>query len=141
MASNNRLVFDGLDDLRTQLRDLPSELTGEASHLVEGAANGAATDIKGAYPVRTGNLRDGLTVTHFSGGKFSAGALVKNTAKHSWLFENGSQARHTSIGANRGSMPAGHVFIPIVMRARRQMYEALKLMLVRHGLAVSGDAG
>jgi hypothetical protein len=140
MASNNQLRFDGLAELRAALRELPSDLTSEASHIVEGAANSAAADIKPAYPVRTGHLRDGLTVTHFDQGKFSTGAIVKNTAPHAFMFENGTQVRHTDIGANRGSMPPGHVFIPRVIRARRRMYEELKALLVRSGLQVSGDA-
>jgi len=135
----NRLVFDGLSELREALRNLPAELAGEAQHIVEGAANGAAASIKAAYPVRTGNLRDHLTVTHVDQGKYSAGAIVKNTAKHAALFESGTQARHTDIGANRGSMPPGHVFIPRVTKARRQMYTVLKDLLVRKGLLVSGD--
>jgi hypothetical protein len=136
----NRLVFDGLSELREQLRNLPSELTGEAANIVLGAANGAAAEIKGAYPVRTGRLRDGLVVTRADKGKFSAGAIVKNTAKHAAIFENGTQARHNSLGANRGSMPPGHVFVPRMIRARRRMYERLSDLLRRKGLVVSGDA-
>jgi hypothetical protein len=37
-------------------------------------------------------------------------------------------------------MPAGHVFVPRIIRHRRAMYTALKAMLVRHGLTVSGNA-
>jgi hypothetical protein len=134
--------WNGLEELRAQLRQLPAELTGEASHIVEGAANGAAVDLRVAYGahVRSGKLQDKVVVTHRDRGKFSAGAIVKNLARHAWLFENGSQARHTEIGADRGSMPAGHVFIPIVMRARAVMYDQLKALLVRKGLLVSGDA-
>ena len=137
--SNNRLVFRGLDELRAALRRLPDELTMEASRIVEGAANGAAADIKAAYPVRTGNLRDHIVVTHREKGKWAAGAIVKNTAKHAWMFENGTQARHNAIGANRGSMPPGHVFIPRVIKARRLMYQQLRDLLERKGLRVTGE--
>jgi hypothetical protein len=137
-VSTNQLKFDGLAELRAALRSLPSDLTVEASHEVQGAANGAAADIKRAYPVRTGRLRDGVVVTHVDQGKYSAGAIVKNTAKHSAIFENGTQARHNSIGANRGAMPPGHVFVPRIIRARRAMYERLKAMLARRGLVVTG---
>lgn len=133
------LQWEGLNELRAELRRLPAELTGEASHIVEGSANAAAADIKQAYPVRTGKLRDSVIVTHFEKGQFSAGAIVTNKAKHANLYEVGSQARHTAIGANRGSMPPGHVFVPRVIRRRRQMYEQLKALLVRKGLSVSGD--
>jgi len=138
---SNRLVFDGLSELREALRNLPAELAVEASHIVEGAANGAAAAIKRDYPVRTGNLRDHLVVTHVDQGKYSAGALVKNTAKHAALFEIGTQARHTAIGANRGTMPPGHIFVSRVMQARRRMWEDLKDLLVRKGLVASGDGG
>lgn len=135
-----RLEWQGLEELRTALRTLPADLTGEASHIVEGSANAAAADIKAAYPVRTGTLRNHVTVTHFEKGRFSAGAIVKNTAKHAHLFEIGTQARHTRLGANRGAMPPGRVFVPAVMRRRRQMYQQLKALLERKGLWVSGNA-
>jgi hypothetical protein len=134
-----KFVFEGLDELRAELRKLPSELTAEASNIVQGAANAAAADIKAAYPARTGNLRNHVYVTHQDKGKFSAGAIVKNTAPHAALFESGTQARHNSLGANRGSMPPGHVFVPRIMKARRRMWTQLKDLLVRKGLSVSGE--
>jgi hypothetical protein len=137
---SSRIVWNGLAELREQLRNLPAELTGEASHLVEGAANAAAADIKAGYPVRTGNLRDHVFVSHRDKGRFSSGAVVKNTAKHAHIFEVGTQARHNSLGANRGSMPPGNVFIPAVIKRRRAMYEQLKALIDRNGLKVSGDA-
>lgn len=141
--SNNRLVFDGLAELRAALRALPSELTGEASNIINTTANGAATEIRTAYGkhVRSGRLQGGVVISRLdSAGKFSAGAIVKNTAKHAWLFENGSQARHTAIGANRGTMPPTPTFVPVIVRRRRGMYQALKDLLERKGLLTSGDA-
>jgi hypothetical protein len=134
------VVWNGLAELREALRNLPADMTAEASHVVEGAANAAAADIKAGYPVRTGNLRDHVFVSHQDKGRFSAGAVVKNTAKHAALFEHGTQARHNSLGANRGSMPPGRVFIPAVIKRRRIMYQQLRALLERHGLKVSGDA-
>lgn len=138
--SNNRLVFNGLDDLRAALRQLPEELTGEASHILEAAANGAAVDIRSGYAGhrRSGDLQDKVTVEHGVSG-FAASAVVKSNSRHAWLFENGSQARHTAIGANRGSMPPAHVFVPVLIRKRRAMYDQLKDLLTRKGLLVSGD--
>jgi len=134
--------WNGLAELREQLRHLPADLTGEATHIVEGRANRAAADMLAGYAEhrRAGRLQKGVTVTHFDRGRFSAGAIVKNTAPHASIFENGTQARHTDLGANRGAMPPGHVFVPAVVRQRRAMYEDLKAMLVRYGLRVSGDA-
>ena len=134
-----RLVWNGLSEFKAALRTLPEELTGEASRIVEGAANGAAADIKQAYTVvKTGNLRDGLIVTHVDRGKYHAGAVVKNLAKHSHLYEYGTEMRHTDAGWSRGRMPPKPTFVPRVIRARARMYEALADMLRRHGLTVSG---
>lgn len=140
--SNNRLVFNGLAELKAALRALPEELTGEASNIVDGTVNGAAVEIRSGYAKhsRSGRLQGGVIVTRVDRGKFTAGAIVKNTAKHAAIFENGTQARHTDLGANRGSMPPGHVFVPVVIRRRRSMYQSLKDLLVRKGLQVSGDA-
>lgn len=136
MANSTRLEFNGLAELKRALRDLPEDLAGEAQHIVEGAANSAAAEIKHGYPVKTGHLRDGLTVTHFESGKVAAGAIVKNRAKHSHLFEFGTHRRHNAKGANRGTMPAAHKFVPIAIKARRRMYGLLADMLRRHGFTV-----
>jgi hypothetical protein len=132
-----RVTWTGLAELRDELRRLPAELAGEASGIVLGAAEGAAADMD--YPRRTGDLADKLKVETVSSGPFGAGARFVNTSKLAHIFENGSQVRHTAIGANRGSMPPGHVFVPAVVRRRRTMYEQLKALLTRHGLQVSGD--
>lgn len=136
--ANNRIVWNGMEELKRDLRNLPESLAGDASSIVMQAAEGAAAFIRAGYPEHTGNLKRGVIVSRLDQGKVAAGAVVKNTAKHAWIFENGTQARHTKIGANRGSMPPGRVFIPRVIKARRQMYEHLLSMLQQHGLTVSG---
>lgn len=133
------LTWAGLTELREALRRLPEDLTGEASHLVEASTNAAAVAIKGGYPARTGNLRDHVS-TEFSRTGLSVVGRVKSTSPHAYIFENGTQARHTAIGANRGAMPPGHVFLPAVIRERRRMYADLTDLLERHGLLVTGDA-
>lgn len=136
---SSRFEFRGLDELKRELRELPAELAAEAGHIVEVAADGAAADIKAEYGrhVRTGNLRDHVTVVKEI-SPVSAKAIVKSTARHAQLFEFGTQARHTDIGANRGSMPAGNVFVPRIVRARRRMYQELAALLQRAGLQVRG---
>lgn len=139
MASN-RFRFDGLADLRADLRKLPEELRDDASQIVIDAADGAASDIVEDYPERTGKLKKGVKVQRLTGSRFFAGAIVRNTAKHAFLWENGTQARHTELGANRGAMPPGNVFVPNVLRRRRQMYDQLKALIASKGLTVTGDA-
>lgn len=141
---SNRIVFSGLEELRAALRALPETLTAEASSIVEGAANAMADAVKRDYPIGpTGHLAGGVHVTHFDRGKFSAGAIVKNAAKHAYIFENGTEARHyyTKRGVIHptGKMPPGHVFIPLAVRWRRQMWERLAAMVKRNGLQVSGS--
>src|SRR3954452_23875684 len=137
--ANNRLRWDGLQELREALRMLPAELAGRASPIVLAHAQGAHDEIEANYPERTGNLKDHLVLAKQDIGRFGAGAVLKNTAKHAWIYENGTQARHNALGANRGSMPPAHNFIPRVQRWRRKMYEALKQLLVGHGLRVRGN--
>jgi hypothetical protein len=134
-----RLFFEGLAELRAELRRLPGDLAAEATTIIFARAERAKADIVAAYPERSGDLKNHVSVSKANAGKYGAGVFIKNTAKHAWLFENGSQARHTAIGANRGAMPPGHVFVPIVMRQRRAMYADLKALLARKGLQVRGD--
>jgi hypothetical protein len=131
--------WTGLEDLKAQLRALPTELAGEGANLVEGRGNRATQRIKAGYPARTRDLRDKTTVTH-TRSAFGARAVVTNTSRHALPFEIGTQARHTKLGANRGSMPPGHVFVPVMQQERRAMYDDLRDLLERHGLVVSGAA-
>jgi type IV secretory pathway TrbL component len=143
--SANRFVFTGLDELKAQLRALPAELTGEAAHIAEGAANGAAATIKAGYHVVSGELRDGVYISlrhRFS--SFGVSATVVSAGKHAWLYDNGSQLRHKAGGSSTGVMwgktPPPHLFVKTMIAARRRMYEQFKDLLTRKGLAVSGDA-
>ncbi len=136
--------WDGLEEFKAQLRSLPSDLAGEAGHIVEASVNAAETAIKAGYDGRK------ELVDHVSSDivetAFGAEGIVRNTSKLAWIYENGTQARHyiTRRGVTHltGSMPPGHVFIPNAQRERRRMYEELKDMIARHPLApeVSGDA-
>lgn len=141
--SQNRIVWDGLAELKEALRALPAELTREAADIVFANADVAAQEIRDAYPKRTGDLAKHISVTK-AGGALSTTATVKNTAKIAWLFENGSQARHyTTVNGKRhalGRMPVRPTFVPVMIRRRRIMYEVLKRVLTEHGLLVSGDA-
>jgi hypothetical protein len=140
-VSGNRFVWEGLAELKEALRNLTGDLTGEASHLVEAAGNGATATIKGNYARVSGNLDDGVSV-EFSRTGVSAGAVVTSKSPHAWMYEHGTQVRHTATGADRGAMPPappGRAFIPEMIRVRRRLLEQLADLLKRHGLLVSGD--
>jgi len=130
-----RVTFAGLEELGADLRNLTPALAAHARAIVENAAEEAKSSIFQAYPRRTGNLRRGVTVTHKS-TKLRAVSVVTNRAPHAWIYENGTQARHTKIGANRGSMPPGHVFWPIYYRRKRKMLQELADMARAAGFDV-----
>jgi hypothetical protein len=134
---SSSVTFEGLAELRAALLALPADLTAEASGIVTATANEAARSIVDGYPTRTGNLKDGVYVTRVRVSTFGTAAVVTNRAKHAFIFEMGTQARHNAIGANRGSMPPGRVFVPRVQRYRARMYGELADMIARHGLEVT----
>jgi hypothetical protein len=137
MSSTFRI--DGLAELRDELRRLPEALRDEARDIILREATDAKNDIVAGYPARTGDLKNHVTIVQTPGGRFGAGATVRNTAKHAWLFENGTQARQTALGANRGAMAPGHAFVPPMRRHRRAMYGQLADLLRTKGLQVSGS--
>lgn len=139
--SNNRITFHGLEELRQALQDLPEHLAREAFGIVEESTASAEAEAAQAYAAhrRSGKLGSKLKRKVTKDGASVVGT-VRNSSPIAHIFENGSQARHTDIGANRGSMPPAHVFIPAMIRWRKRMYERLKDMMVREGLLVSGDA-
>lgn len=140
------LIWSGLEELRAELRRLPEDLTGEASHIVEGAANDAAGEAQRGYAQHLqhpGELQDDVHVEIVASGQLASAYLVKNTSRLAWMFESGTVARHyITVRGNRhltGAVRALHVFIPAMQRNRHRMYEQLKDLLVQHGLSVSGD--
>lgn len=129
----------GLSELRAALRKLPGDLTDEASEIVMRAADGAKAEVVGAYPEREGRLRRGVTVDR-SKGQFTHRAIVRSRAPHAHLFEFGTKARRNKSGANRGSMPKApqsHAMLPIVIRRRRAMVDALIDLVRRAGFQVN----
>lgn len=135
MAGAGGLVtWFGLRELEAELTALPTSLQREADHIAEGAANGAATEIRSAYGahVHSGNLQSHVLVE-----KLPEGNRVRITARHAKLFEYGTAARETKkTHANRGTMPAGNIAIPIMIRTRRQMFLDIIAMVQRYGLTV-----
>jgi hypothetical protein len=151
MANTVHLKWDGIKDLSEALRGLPAELRDEAFPIVEDAVDRAKEEIAAKYPVgptkmvkgrrrEGGNLRAGLAIDRGATGPSNFGAVLvlKNTAKHAWLFENGTELRETALGWKRGRMPAGKVFIPIVIRARARMWKALADFVRSKGFTVRG---
>jgi hypothetical protein len=145
---SSRLVLEGLDPWLEALRQLPGELRDEARTVVHDTATHAADEMRAAYPEGPrGRLKRGVKVGLHEGNEFGAGATVKNTAPHAFIFEQGTQARYVTtrplgraknFGYRRGAMPPGRVFIPIAIRRRRAMYDALVEVVRRAGFEVTG---
>jgi len=134
-----RVVWDGLREFYADLRNLPAELRGEAGVIVMTVADEARTAIRAEYAEKSGNLRKGLVVRRFEVGAYGAGVEIRNTAKHAWLYEHGSNTRRNRFG-NRGKMPANPVFGRIMPRKRREMVQRLAAMMRAHGLTVTVHA-
>jgi hypothetical protein len=129
--------IDGIEEQRRAWLALPRTLAGNSQPVVTDAAQVAAAEIRAAYPRRTGALASGVTVapSRLAGTEVAA-ARVVNYAMHAAIFEHGTQARHTSIGANRGAMAAGNVFVPRVIRARQALEPQVASVMTREGLTV-----
>jgi hypothetical protein len=134
---SSKLVLEGLDGFRAALRQLPQELAQEAGDIVSGAATTAGEQIQRAYGEKTGRLRRGVKVTQEQ-AQFGARAIVRSTAPHASIYEYGTKQRRNSKGANRGTMPAFHAAIPIIVGARKSMVSKLVQLVRRAGFQVEG---
>ena len=137
MAS--RVVLEGLEQFKQALRNMPEHLREDATDIVRETADRAKGAVQAAYPEGpTGNLRRGVTKQE-EHSRFGASAVVRSRAKHSHLYERGSNVRRTRRGWNRGTMPQApqqNRMIPIVVRHRKQMVEKLKDLVRLAGFKV-----
>lgn len=131
------LTWAGLAELDEAFQNLPAALAAEADALVTRRGEAAVQTIGAGYPSRTKDLKSKLRGALQRSG-VSVQYVITNTSKHASWFENGTQARHTKLGADRGSMPAHPLFIPTMRRSRRALTEDLRALLVRAGLTVTG---
>jgi hypothetical protein len=142
--------FTGLAELMFQLRQLPEQLQQQGGEIVTAAARGAAAADFRDYPVGRPHKRKGRIVgggTLKNGLDLEAyqirGAIsyrLRNTAPHGTIFDKGTTDRRTRAGAERGAMPAGHIFIPHAIAYRAQMYRELVALVEAAGLHVTGFA-
>jgi hypothetical protein len=136
------LRFDGIAELKQALRLLPESLTDEAGALVRAQALNAAGAIRATYARGpTGNLQNGVVAEAeqpFS--RYGARYVVRSKAKHAYIYEYGTKARHYFTKAGKrhltGAMPAARVFVRRMIEARARMQEELVWLLVRNGLMV-----
>ncbi len=141
-----QIQWEGLDELRTALRNLPEQLATEAAAVVRAVATQDAQETKSDYPIRQtgtspgyrrktpyyppGNLRKGVTVSDKS-TRVSAHFVVRSGAPHAWLFEHGTEGRNRQArnGANRGAMPPAPDSEKMVVKAIRSRQRMVKQLI------------
>jgi len=136
MSARNAFTWTGLDELRAALRNLPAELTADASAIVDDNAERAKSTVFQAYP--PGELRDRLVLETVTAGSFGVAMKLSSRSPWAYAYENGTEARHTLTGAGRGRQEPKPTVIPAITRYRARMYAQLADMLRAHGLEVSG---
>lgn len=123
--SRNSLGLSGVLELQDALRRLPDEVVADGDRIVGATADGAAEAIREGYPVGpAGTLKNRVSVSK-SASRGGMVATVRSADPIASIFENGTAVRHDALGHNRGRMPPGRVFIPIVETARREMHDEL----------------
>lgn len=141
------MKWEGLEEFREAMQHLPDDLRDDAEGIVQEAVDHAEAEIYAAYGRKTGNLRDHLKQERVASGPFGITIRLKNTAKHAWLWDNGTEARHYitesgaihETGAMWGKTAPPHTFVRGSIKWRRWMYDQLKAMLVEHGLLTRGE--
>jgi hypothetical protein len=132
--------WTGVKELIEQFATLAPDLTTASTPIVELAARVAKDTIYTGYPTRTGNLKKGLTLTEVNESTRVACTVI-NKAPHAWLYERGSETRHSATHDNLGRMPPNPLFSSTMMRTRRALYTALVPHLAEQfGLKIDGTA-
>lgn len=143
MAS--KLVIEGIEDLREQLRQLPEELRREAYAIGSRAANTAASNVRAKYQAHrhSGKLADSVEVVETkNAGQFGVGLTVVANQWYALIFDTGIEAdRHTAMNWDRGKMPAAHIFIPEMIRQRKVAEREWTQLLRDHGFEVVERGG
>lgn len=137
---SNRITWTGLEEFKTWLATLPTRLVEGGQVEAEWAANAAKAEIYAAYPFRSGKMRDALRVLPTKRPTpYRVRVTLSNPSPLSHLIERGTEARHTSLGIDRGKMLPKHVFLPRLIRWRQRMYDADRVRLEAEGFKVSGE--
>lgn len=138
MSAYTPFQFEGMDELRQALRDLPNQLKAEVAPIVDKTLRNCAAELKAEYAKGpTGNLRKGVRIERDS----PLSGRVRATAPHTHLYEFGTAARQATSkkGANRGRMPKrGPVLVPVAVKHRAAMLRDCEEVLNRPRPAI-GD--
>jgi hypothetical protein len=156
----NQLRWEGFNDALFYFKGMPLSVRTGANAIASKHAHQAAALVVAAYPLGSagrhnrrgqtlepGNLKRGVRVVerpevHPLGGM----VVVQSGAPHAYIFERGTKVRTTKghgyyrRPANRGQMPKGNVFIPIMIRERAAMETEIASYIRDQGLTVTEHA-
>lgn len=143
MASRNTMVWTGLEEFKAALAQLPEACLGEAEKAIESEANAAYVTIAAVYGahIHTGTLRRLLTLSPLKRTGVVSGLQLRSGSPLAYIFDAGTEARHwKKNGKYTGRMPPTWIFSRTVGRARRNLTQRFKEMLLRQGAAkVTGE--
>ena len=124
------LEWNGLEDFRQALADLPSEVRATFKPVLDEAADQIVAETTTAYAAAgVAGLAQGMRIES-SREAADLSVRIRLGAPAAHLRELGTVDRYTSSGAYRGRQPARPVFIPIVERVRAEVGKALERELV-----------
>lgn len=138
--ANFKIAINGLEELREQLKNLPADLTAEAAVIVQAHAEAAYSEMDQQYAEHdfTGRLRGGLAILKvYNDTRYAVRWIVRNRAPHAYWAEYGTEMRQTTTGVGRGRMQPLRIFVPIAIRKRELMVQALAGVVRRAGLRVT----
>lgn len=115
------MPWRGMDRYRQSLRGWPQAVADAAAPIVERHARAAYDQIHNEYPVVTGKLQRGLTLTDRSETLWPRWEL-RNDVEYAKIFETGGATL-------KGPKPHGHVFSRIAPEERKAMRADLVDML------------
>ena len=122
---SGRATWRGMDAYRQSLLGWPAEVADQARPILEGHAHAAYAQIYAGYPVVTGRLRAGLTLADTSPSALHPRWTLENAVYYAKIFEAGGATL-------AGAKPQGKVFVPIVVRERREARTEVVDMLLEN---------
>jgi hypothetical protein len=137
MSNTMSFKWQGLEELRRELRELAadvSESSGAVNRIVLETMNAAAAALEQEYGQHrvTGNLASSVRKKNPRPGV----GIVYSSAPHAHLFEDGTKARQTKRGFNRGREKKHRSIARVAVQQRAQMVARLVDLLRSHGFEV-----
>jgi len=140
-----RLVLEGVDAFAEALKKMPDDFAARAHGMVYTTAETTVGELHGAYPPRRPGSRSRFEplqqvwyVESKDRGPLHPRAKVAHREILADWREHGTKPRTTKKGWWRGHMLPAPVFVPIVVRNRRILNEALVQLAGEIGLTVTG---